>query len=178
LNLGTGTAADTINIGTLGGTNAINIGTEGDTTTFAGTVIMPSGNAVAHLLNHSAAEVSFSSATGTEILNTTTGLDNISLSATKNLLITYSAEVTDVGGITCEVNISKVCILDDDGDVIVATATPESVTIADEYNYGSYKTVTFFVEGVTQGVRNVNVTATTSMGTSKIAQQTLTVIAV
>ena len=137
---------------------------------------MPSGNAVAHLLNYSATEVDVTSS-GTEILNTTTGSDTLTLTSEKDLLITYSAEVTDVGGILCEVNISKVCLLDVNGNW-VKTATPESVTIADEYNYGSYKTVTFFVEDVTAGVRNVNVTATSSSGESTIAQQTLTVIAV
>lgn len=154
--------------------NTIGIGGTNSVTTFKGTVNIPGGS-IPHLLNYSAAEVNVGSET--EILNTTTGSDTITLDSETDLLITYSAEVTNVGGVTCDVDISKVCILSNTG-AHVATATPESVTIADEYNYGLYRTVTFFVENVAAGDINVNVTATSSSGTSTIAQQTLTVIAV
>jgi len=133
-------------------------------------------NAIPHILNYSATNVSFSSAQE-EVLNTTTSNDVLTIWDDKDFIITYSANCTCTGA---AVNITEVCVLYDNGTYLAQAIPDDEIRFADgSGGYGHQSTVVFYANEVAGGhTYGINVTMDTSSGETGIAQQTLIVQAI
>ncbi|MFZ2070453.1 MAG: hypothetical protein WAV32_02385 [Halobacteriota archaeon] len=145
-----------------------------------GTVTLPSGTVVAHLLNSSATSVTVTGTTyaaATEVLNTSTGSDDITTKGTKNFIITYSANTSVSAGEQLIItNIS----VESSAGVNLHTATPTNITFADSQATYMQNTIQVFVEGVV-AADNMDIVVRarkTGSSTVSVQDQTLTVIAV
>lgn len=182
-------AADTLTIteGTvaISGAETVSgtLGVTGKTTVVdfeaTGTVTLPSGTVVAHLLNSSATSVTVTGTTyaaATEVLNTSTGSDDITTKGTKNFIITYSANTSVSAGEQLIItNIS----VESSAGVNLHTATPTNITFADSQATYMQNTIQVFVEGVVAADNmDIVVRARKTGGTVSVQDQTLTVIAV
>lgn len=178
--IGTDNALQTINIGTNDApANVIGIGGTQSTTTFKGTVVMPSGGAVAHLLNSSDTVMTVTGSTyadADEVLNTSTGSDHITTQGATNFIITYSANTSVSAG---KLIITNISVLNSAGATL-KTATPTNISFADSQATNMQNTIQVFVTGVS-AADNMDIVVRarrTGSGTVSVQNQTLTVIAV
>ena len=132
--------------------------------------------AIPHI-THFKAGITSLDATEKEVLNTTADGVTLTTTATRDFIIIYSVNVSKIGGTAPGwVNISKVDIIDNNG-AFVKRATPQEVRIADDSDYGTVVSATFYADDVSAGARGVNVTVTTDETGGELHNQTIVVIA-